>query len=328
MTKTYNGCPSKRMSERPTLTDIQKAAELIAPFVHRTPVLTSVAIDDMVKARVFFKCENLQKIGAFKYRGACNAILSLSDAEAARGVATHSSGNHGAAVALAAQNRGIEANVVMPDISSRAKMVAVAGYGARITTCGTTLEDRDEALREIVEHTGAVVIHPFNDYRVITGQGTAALELLDELPDLDVVMTPVGGGGLISGTAIVTTKKSRARVIGTEPAGADDAWRSFQAGRLIPGDPPETIADGLRTGLGDLTFPIIKDLVHDIVRVSEQAIVHAMRTVWERMKLVIEPSSAVPLAALLDEQINLEGQRIGVIITGGNVDLDKLPWSR
>ena len=316
------------MSHRPTLTDIHQAAERIAPFIHRTPVFTNAAIDGMVDAHVFFKCENLQKIGAFKYRGACNAILSLSDTEAARGVATHSSGNHGAAVALAARNRGIDAYVVMPDISSQTKMVAVTGYGAKITTCGMTLADRDQALEEIVARTGAVVIHPFDDYRVITGQGTAALELLDELPALDVVMTPVGGGGLISGTAIATTEKSTAKVIGTEPAGADDAWQSFQAGRLIPGDTPKTIADGLRTGLGDLTFPIIQELVHDVVRVSEEAIVHAMRTTWERMKLIIEPSSAVPLAALLDEQIKLEGQKIGVIISGGNVDLDQLPWSR
>ena len=316
------------MSERPTLTDIQQAAERIARFIHRTPVFTSEAIDKMVGAHIFFKCENLQKIGAFKFRGACNAIHSLSDKEAAGGVATHSSGNHGAALALAARNRGIDAHVVMPEISSKTKMLAVAGYGAEITTCGKSLADRDEALSEVVARTGATVIHPFNDYRIITGQGTAGLELLEDRPDLDVVMTPIGGGGLISGTAIATTESSKAKVIGAEPAGADDAWQSFKAGQLVPGDPPDTIADGLRTGLGDLTFPIIKDRVHDVVRVSEDAIVHAMRTAWERMKLIIEPSSAVPLAALLDQQINLENQRIGIIISGGNVDLDQLPWSR
>ena len=315
------------MSDRPTLTDIQQAAERIAPFVHRTPVFTSEAIDKMIGARVFFKCENLQKVGAFKFRGACNAIHSLSDEEAARGVATHSSGNHGAALALAARNRGIAAHVVMPEISSKTKLVAVAGYGAEITTCGKSLAERDETLNEIVSRTGANVIHPFNDNRVITGQGTAALELLADQPDLDVMMTPIGGGGLISGSAIAATESSKAKVIGAEPAGADDAWQSFQAGRLIPGEPPDTIADGLRTGLGELTFPIIKDRVHDVVRVSEDAIVHAMRTAWERMKLIIEPSAAVPLAALLDKQVNLENQRIGVIVSGGNVDLDRLPWA-
>ena len=315
------------MSERPTLTDIQQAARRIAPFIHRTPVFTSEAIDRMVGARVFFKCENLQKVGAFKFRGACNAIHSLSDEDAARGVATHSSGNHGAALALAARNRGIDAHVVMPEISSKTKMTAVAGYGAKVTTCGKSLADRDDVLSNIVAETGAAVIHPFNDHRIVVGQGTAALELLEDLPDLDVVMTPVGGGGLISGTAIATTAHSNARVIGAEPAGADDAWQSFQAGRLLPGNPPETIADGLRTGLGDLTFPIILDLVHDIVRVSEEAIVHAMRTAWERTKLIIEPSAAVPLAALLDKQVVLEGQTIGIILSGGNVDLDNLPFT-
>ena len=316
------------MSERPTSIDVEQAAERIAPFVHRTPVLTCEAIDKMVGARVFLKCENLQKVGAFKFRGACNAIFSLGEHEAAQGVATHSSGNHGAALALAARRRGIQAHVVMPEISSQAKMIAVAGYGAKITTCGKSLADRDEALRQVVADTGATVIHPFNDNRVIAGQGTAALELLEEIPTLDVIMAPVGGGGLISGTAIATGSRSRARVIGVEPAGADDAWQSFQAGELLPGSPPETIADGLRTGLGDMTFPIIKDLVNDIVRVSEEAIVYAMRTTWERTKLIIEPSAAVPLAALLDRQINLTGHNIGIILSGGNVDLERLPFPR
>ena len=277
--------------------------------------------------KFFFKGENLQKIGAFKFRGACNAILSMSDAQAARGVATHSSGNHGAALALAARNRGINAYVVMPEISSKAKMIAVQGYGAKVTTCGANIADRDLALAAIVDQTGAGVVHPFNDYRIITGQGTAALELLEELPDLDVVMTPIGGGGLISGSAIATTASSGAKIMGAEPAGADNAWQSFQAGRLLPAETPNTIADGLRAGLGDLTFPIIKDLVHDVVRVSEESIVRAMRTTWERMKLIIEPSSAVPIGALLDQQLKLPGKRIGVIISGGNVDLDRLPWT-
>lgn len=316
------------MSDRPTSVHIEQAANRIAPFIHHTPVFTSATIDQMVAARVFLKCENLQKVGAFKFRGACNAIYSLTEHEAKRGVATHSSGNHGAALALAARRRGIEANVVMPEISSKAKMIAVAGYGAKITTCGKTLTDRDEALSKVVAHTGATVIHPFNDNRIIAGQGTAALELLNEVPSLDIVMAPVGGGGLISGTAIATRSRSKAHVIGVEPAGADDAWQSFQAGELLPGNPPETIADGLRTGLGDLTFPIIKDLVHDIVRVSEEAIVYAMRTLWERTKLIVEPSAAVPLAALLDKQITLKGKNIGIILSGGNVDLERLPFPR
>ena len=314
------------MSDRPTLSDIQHAAQRIAPFIHRTPILTSESIDKMVGAKLFFKCENLQKIGAFKFRGACNAIYSLTDEQASHGVATHSSGNHGAAIALAARNRGIDAYVVMPAISSKTKMTAVAGYDATLSTCGKTMAEREEALSKIVADTGAVPIHPFNDYRIVTGQGTAALELLQELPDLDVVMTPIGGGGLIAGTAIATNAHSRAKVIGAEPAAADDAWRSFRAGRLVAGDPPNTIADGLRADLGELTFPIIKDLVHDVVRVSEEAIVHAMRTVWERMKIIIEPSAAVPVAALLDKQIVLDGQNIGLILSGGNVDLERLPF--
>lgn len=315
------------MSERPSLADLQVAAKRIAAHAHRTPVITCSAIDEMVGAQVFFKCENLQKVGAFKFRGACNAVLGLSDEEAARGVATHSSGNHGAALALAARMRGIEASIVMPETANQAKKAAIAEYGGRIQLCGPTLADRDHALEELVSKSGCVFIHPYNDPRIIAGQGTAALELLAELPDLDVVMAPIGGGGLISGTAIAVDALSpQTRVVGAEPAGADDAWRSFKAGRLLEGDPPKTIADGLRAGLGDLTFPIIKDLVHEVMLVSEAGIVSSMRAFWQRTKLVIEPSAAVPLAALLEDGLELRGKRIGMIISGGNVDLDALPW--
>jgi len=315
------------MSDLPTLDDVRRAAERIAGQAHRTPVLTCAGLDEMVQARLFFKCENFQKAGAFKFRGALNAVLSLSQAEAGRGVATHSSGNHAAALALAARLRGIPAQVVMPDNSPRVKRAAVAGYGGRITLCRPTLQDREETLARIVRETGATEIHPYNDARIIAGQGTAALELLAEVDGLDLVLAPVGGGGLISGTAIAVKGLSpRTGVIAAEPAGADDAWRSLQEGRIVPSIEPKTIADGLRTSLGPLTFAVIRDKVDRIVTVSEEAIVAAMRHVWERMKIVIEPSSAVPLAALLEKKIDPAGLRIGLILSGGNLDLDRLPW--
>jgi len=281
----------------------------------------------MVNAQLFFKCENFQKVGAFKFRGACNAVFSLSEDDASLGVATHSSGNHAAALALAAQVRGIEAFIVMPKNAPRVKKAAVAGYGGKIIFCEPTLEARETTLAKVIEDTGATFVHPYNDRRVIAGQGTAALELLEEVPTLDVIMAPVGGGGLLSGTALTVSELSPAtRVIGAEPEGADDAYRSLQEGRIVASVDPKTVADGLLTSLGDLTFPIIKTHVHQIVTVSEEAIISGMRHVWERMKIVIEPSAAVPVGALVEKKIDLDGQRIGVILSGGNVDLDKLPW--
>jgi threonine dehydratase len=315
------------MVQYPTLADIQAAAACIKPYAHRTPVLTCTSLNRLVGAELWCKCENFQKVGAFKFRGACNAVFSLSAPEAQHGVATHSSGNHAAAVALAAQLRGIKAHIVMPDNAPAVKKVAVAGYGGTIVYCAPTLAAREATLERVVHETGATFIHPYNDARVITGQGTAALELLTDVPDLDVIMVPVGGGGLLSGTAITTTALAPAtQVIAAEPAAADDAYRSLHEGRIIPALDPRTIADGLRTSLGELTFAIIQRHVHEIVTVSEAAIISAMRHVWERMKIVIEPSAAVPIGALLERKGDLTGKRIGVILSGGNVDLDRLPW--
>jgi threonine dehydratase len=311
----------------PTLDDVRRAAARIHGHVHRTPVLTSRSLDQMAGAHLFFKCENLQRVGAFKLRGATNAVLSLGDEEAARGVATHSSGNHAAALALAARNRGVPAFVVMPRTAPAVKRAAVAGYGARIVTCEPTLAARESTLAEVVRDTGAAVVHPYNDPRVIAGQGTAALELLEEVPRLDVVMTPVGGGGLLSGTAITGRGWSPGvRVIGTEPAGADDACRSLAAGRILPSVNPQTVCDGLLTSLGELTFAVIRTHVERIVTVGDDAIVRAMRHVLERMKIVIEPSSAVPVAVALEHAVDLRELRVGIVLSGGNVDLDRLPW--
>jgi threonine dehydratase len=314
------------MSE-PTIREIRQASERIKPFIHRTPVLTCNTLNRMCEAELFFKCENFQKTGAFKIRGATNAVFSLDDQEASRGVATHSSGNHAAALALAARWRGIPAYVVMPENAPGVKKDAVAGYGAEIIFCEPTLVAREQGLASVVDRTGASFIPPYNDYRVIAGQGTAAMELYEEVPELDVVMSPVGGGGLLSGTAIATSALSpKTSVIAAEPKGADDAFRSFRAGRIIPSQNPHTIADGLLTSLGDLTFPIIQTYVRNIVTVSDEAITEAMRTVWERMKIVVEPSAAVPLGTLLTGRQEIPGTRIGIIFSGGNVDLANLPW--
>ena len=317
------------MTTEPTLQDIRQAAERIKPYIHHTPVLTSATLDGLCGATLFFKCENLQKTGAFKIRGATNAVFSLSDEEAGRGVATHSSGNHAAALAQAARWRGIRSYVVMPENAPTIKRIAVAGYGAEIFPCAPTLRAREETLAQVVARTGAAFIHPYNDYRVITGQATAALELCEDVPDLDVVIAPVGGGGLLSGTALAVAALSpRTRVIGAEPERASDAWQSLQARRIIPLDHTDTIADGLRTSLGELTFPIIQRHVSAITLVSEEAIATATRTIWERMKIIVEPSGAVPLAALLTHSLDAAGCRIGIILSGGNVDLDRLPWSQ
>ena len=310
-----------------SIDDVRAAAERIRPHAHRTPVLTCAALDAMTGARLHFKCENLQKAGAFKFRGACNAVMALADAEAARGVATHSSGNHAAALALAARLRGIRAHVVMPRTARAIKKAAVAGYGAAVTECEPTLAAREATLAAVVAQTGATVIHPYNDPRVIAGQGTAALELLAEVNDLDLVLAPVGGGGLLSGTAVVAAALSPSTAVwGAEPAGAADAQRSLVEGRIVPSVEPRTIADGLLTSLGENTFAILRALAAGIVTVSEEGIVAAMRHSWERMKVLIEPSSAVPLAALLEHRLAVAGKRVGIIVSGGNVDLDALPW--
>jgi threonine dehydratase len=311
----------------PTLNDIHAAAKRIKPYIHRTPVLTNESLNQKVGAQVFLKCENLQKVGAFKFRGACNAVFSLSEDEAASGVATHSSGNHAQALAMAAKIRGIPAYIVMPNNAPVVKKVAVAGYGGKITFCEPTLEAREATLTKVVEETGATVIHPYNDEQVIAGQGTAILELLEEVPDLDAIIAPVGGGGLLSGTSIAATEiKKGIRVIGAEPEMADDAYRSLKAGEIIPSVKPKTIADGLLTSLGKLTFPIIQERVEQIVTVSEQGIVHSMKFIWERAKIIIEPSAAVAVGVLWEGKIDLRSLKVGVILSGGNVDLEKLPW--
>ena len=315
------------MQHKPTIDQIREASKRIEAITHRTAVMTARSIDHVCQCKVFFKCENLQKVGAFKARGAANAVLSLSDREASKGVATHSSGNHAAAVAYAAECRGIKAFVVMPENASPVKKAAVKGYGAEIIYCESTQKAREEALAKVVEKTGAAFIHPYNDYRVIAGQAVAALELLEEVPDLDMLIAPVGGGGLLSGTALTAEALNPAiEVFGAEPAGADDAFRSMQAGRIIPMEKPDTIADGLRTSLGSLTFPIIQQHVKEIITVSDSKTIDAMRLVWQRMKIIIEPSSAVAVAALIDNKHLITGKKIGLIISGGNVDLDNLPW--
>ena len=309
------------------LAAVRAAHARIRPHVHRTPMLTSRSLDAAMGATLFFKCENLQKVGAFKARGACNAVFSLDDAEARRGVITHSSGNHGAAVAWAAARRGIPAWVVMPENSAEVKKAAVQGLGAAVRYCAPTLAARDTTCAAVQAETGALLIHPFDDWRVIAGQGTAALELLEEIPDLDAILTPVGGGGLLSGTAIAARAiKPSIAVYGAEPAGADDAWRSLQSGHIVPQTDPRTIADGLRSSLGVKTFAVLSKLVDAIGTTSEPAIVQAMRLAWEKLKLIIEPSSAVPLAALLERKLPVAGRRVGIVISGGNVDLDRLPW--
>lgn len=309
-----------------TLDDIREAAARIAPFVHTTPVLSSSAINRMTGAEVFFKCENFQKVGAFKIRGAVNAVGRISEDDAGRGVATHSSGNHAAAVALAASTRNVPAFTVMPRTAPAVKKQAVAGYGAEIIFCGPTLADRDKVVNQVIERTGAHFVHPYDNLDVIAGQATVALEFLQQAPDLDVVMAPIGGGGLISGTALtVAGLTPDIEVVGAEPAGADDAYRSFGSGALTTIANPSSIADGLLASLSEQTFQIISRHVSDIITVDDESIVRAMRIIWERMKIVVEPSAAVPFAALLSAR-QYAGRRVGIILSGGNVDLDALPW--
>jgi threonine dehydratase len=326
------------MLNQPVLSDIRTAHKRIEPYINLTPVLTCASLNNMIGANLFFKCENFQKVGAFKFRGACNAVFSLSDEEASRGVATHSSGNHAAALALAAGKRGIAARIVMPSNAPKVKVDAVKGYGGMITFCEPTQQSRESTTAKVIQETGAVLIHPYNDYRIIAGQGTAVLELMEEISDLDFILAPVGGGGLLSGTAIAAKGLNpKIKVIGCEPKNADDAYRSKKAGKIIPSINPNTIADGLRTSLGDKTFPIIRDLVDDILLATEEEIVTAMRQIFERMKIVVEPSAAVPLAVLLSKlivghpagarptnyQLDIKGKKVGVILSGGNVDFSR-----
>jgi threonine dehydratase len=308
---------------------IRAAHERIRAYIKRTPVLTSSRLDEASGASLFFKCENFQKIGAFKARGATNAVFALDDATARYGAATHSSGNHGAAVARAAKLRGIPAHIVMPSNSAKVKVRAVEGYGAHIVFCEPTEEAREAACADVINKTGAIMIHSFENEDVMAGQGTAAVELLEDIPDLDLVMCPVGGGGLLTGTAVAAkSMRPKSKVIAAEPANADDAAQSFRAGKRIVTEKKFTIADGLRTNVGAPNFAIIQRYVDDILTVSEEAIVSAMRTIWETMKIIIEPSAAVTYAAIVEGKIDITGRRVGIILTGGNVDLDALPWNQ
>ncbi len=311
----------------PSLEDIRAAAARIEGHVHHTPIMSSSLLRTHCGVDVVFKCENLQKVGAFKARGACNAVFSLSDEQAVRGVATHSSGNHGAALAMAAGLRGIAAHIVMPTSAPAVKKAAVAGYGAIITECEPTLAARDRALAEVVADTGAHVVHPYDDARVIAGQGTTGLEILEQVPDLEAVAVPVGGGGLLGGVALaIKTQRPDVAVIAVEPAGADDAFRSFGLGRIVPQTSPNTIADGLLTSLGERNFALIQRYVDTIVTVEDRTIVEAMRLQWTRLKTVVEPSGAVTFAGLLEHPEQFRGRKTVAIISGGNLDLDNLPW--
>lgn len=312
----------------PTLEQIRAARQRIEPFIHHTPVMTCRSLDQMAGATLFFKCENLQRSGSFKIRGATNAVALLSPEEASRGVVTHSSGNHAAALSLAARLRGSAAWIVMPSNAPMIKRRAVEAYGGQVTFCEPNLPAREKAAREIIERTGAVMIHPYDDDRIIAGQATAALELLEAVPELDVILAPVSGGGLLSGTAIAAKSlHPTIRVIGCEPLNADDAYRSLAAGSIQPMEHPDTVADGLRASLSERTFAILRAYVDEISLVSEEEIVAAMRHVWERMKIIIEPSSAVAVAPVLNRRIRAEGKRVGIILSGGNVDLGRLPFS-
>lgn len=308
-------------------TDLAHTAHRIRPHIHRTPVLTSRLLNEISGAELYFKCENFQRMGAFKMRGAANAILQLTSAQRNRGVVTHSSGNFAQALSLAAQSLGVKAYIVMPENAPEVKKSAVRGYGGEIILCPPTLADREANAQKIVEEKGATFLHPSNDDQVILGQGTAGLELLEEQPDLQVLMAPVGGGGLIAGTALAAHHFGQNCItVGGEPFAVDDAWRSLQSGKIESNETTNTIADGLRTQLGDRNFPIIQKLVDRIIRVEEDEILQAMRLIWERMKIIIEPSCAVPFAALLREKERFAKQKVGIILSGGNVDLSKLPF--
>lgn len=311
------------------LSAIRAAHDRIRPHIHRTPVLTSERLDIASGASLFFKCENFQKVGAFKARGATNAVFALDEETARRGVATHSSGNHAAALSRAAKLRGIAAHIVMPSNSPKVKVRAVEGYGGRIVFCEPNQRAREEACARVMAETGATLIHPFENEDVMAGQGTIAVELLEDVPDLDLLLCPVGGGGVLCGTAVAAKAlRPEIKVIATEPAGADDAAQSFHQHRLVYQDKKTTIADGLRTNLGEPNFALLQRYVDDVVTVSDEGIIAAMRTTWETLKIVVEPSGAVAYGAVLEERIDLRAKRVGIILTGGNVDLDALPWMK
>ncbi|MCL4676085.1 MAG: pyridoxal-phosphate dependent enzyme [Pararhodobacter sp.] len=311
----------------PTYDDVLAAHQRVAPHVHRTPVLTSRFLDELTGATLFFKCENFQRAGAFKARGASNAVFGLSDAQAARGVATHSSGNHGTCLSYAAGRRGIPCTVVMPHTAPQAKKDAVRGYGGRVVECEPSTSSREAVFAEVVAETGAEFVHPYNDPRVIAGQATCSRELYEQVEGLDAVIAPIGGGGMVSGTCLTLSNIAPGvKIYAAEPEQADDAARSFRAGHIIADDAPVTVADGLKVPLKDLTWHFVQNHVTDILTASEQEIIDAMKLIWKRMKIVMEPSSAVPLATILKNPTVFAGQRVGVIITGGNVDLDHLPW--
>ena len=311
----------------PTLADIVAAHARIKPHIHRTPVLTSSYIDALAEAELFFKCENFQKAGAFKARGASNAVFGLSDEQAAKGVATHSSGNHGTCLSYAAGRRGIPCTVVMPRTAPQAKKDAVRGYGGKVVECEPSTSSREAVFAEVVADTGAEFVHPYNDPRVIAGQGTCSRELIEQVEGLDAVIAPIGGGGMVSGTCLTLSNLAPSiKVFAAEPEQADDACRSFKAGRIIADDAPDTVADGLKVPLKELTWHFVEHHVTDILTASEAEIVDAMKLIWKRMKIVMEPSSAVPLATILKNKEIFAGKRVGIIVTGGNVDLDKLPW--
>ena len=313
----------------PTFQDVLDAHERIRPYVHRTPVLTSTYLNDLTGADLFFKCENFQKAAAFKVRGASNAVFGLSDEKAARGVATHSSGNHALSLAYAAGRRGIPCHVVMPRTAPQAKKDAVIGYGGKITECEPSTSSREEVFAQVEAQTGADFVHPYNDPRVIAGQGTCSRELVEQVKGLDAVVAPIGGGGMISGTCLsLSNIASNVKIYAAEPEQADDAARSFRAGHIIADDAPVTVADGLKVPLKELTWHFVSNHVTDILTATEQEIIDAMRLTWARMKIVMEPSSAVPLAIILKNRDVFAGKRIGIIVTGGNVDLDRLPWMK
>ena len=313
----------------PNLQIIREAHARIVPYIHRTPVLSSSILNEKVGAELFFKCENFQKVGAFKARGACNAVMSLSDEQARRGVVTHSSGNHGAALAWAARLRGIKATVVVPNNAPAPKKMAIQAYGANVVYCEPNVLARETATHKLIAEFGYELIHPFDDDRVIAGQGTAALELLQQHPELDMVIAPLGGGGLLSGTSIAAKGiKPGILVFGAEPAGADDGYRSFASGKLVTEATPNTICDGLRTVLSPRTFNIISQNVDGIGLASEENVIKAMRQSWELLKIIIEASCSPPLGAILQGSIEVKGKRVGIILTGGNVDMDKLPWQK
>ncbi len=311
----------------PTIDDVIAAHERIKPHIHRTPVLTSSYFDELTGVKLFFKCENFQKAGVFKARGASNAVFGLSDEQALKGVATHSSGNHGLSLSYAAGRRGIKATVVMPRTAPEAKKAAVRGYGATVVECEPSTSSREAVFAQVVAQSGADFIHPYNDPRVIAGQATCSRELVEQVKNLDAVIAPIGGGGMVSGTCLTLSNIApNIKIYAAEPKNADDAYRSLKAGYIIADDAPKTVADGLLVPLKDLTWHFVSNHVSDILLVSEQEIIDAMRLIWQRMKIVIEPSSAVPLATILKNRELFEGKRVGVILTGGNVDLNKLPW--